>query len=294
MSETVNRKHAYLIVAHHNFSQLQTLIRLLDDSRNDIYLHVDKRSASFQPERIRARHSQLTIIDRISVNWGGHSQIECELRLLKASAAKRYQYYHLISGVDLPVKTQDEIHSFFDSAFPKNYIEFDEKANQTGSFSYRTKYYRLLQDYIGRNTGWKIEVLKKLERNLLRFQRVTGIRRKQHIPIYKGTNWFSITHELVEYLLGEEKLIRKQFYYSVCADEVFLHSVAMVSPYRDSIVDNALRAIDWKRGNPYVYRETDVDELLSSEALFARKFDCRVDRAAIDKVAAALTWDTAI
>ena len=24
-----------------------------------------------------------------------------------------YEYYHLISGVDLPIKTQDDIHDFF-------------------------------------------------------------------------------------------------------------------------------------------------------------------------------------
>ena len=35
-------KHAYCIMAHNNWAQLQMLIDCLDDKRNDIFLHVDK------------------------------------------------------------------------------------------------------------------------------------------------------------------------------------------------------------------------------------------------------------
>lgn len=37
-------KHAYLIIAHSNLKQLQQLLLLLDDPRNDIYIHIDKKS----------------------------------------------------------------------------------------------------------------------------------------------------------------------------------------------------------------------------------------------------------
>lgn len=39
----VNNKHAYLIMAHQNFEQLAILLELLDDIRNDIFIHVDKK-----------------------------------------------------------------------------------------------------------------------------------------------------------------------------------------------------------------------------------------------------------
>lgn len=35
--------HAYCIMAHGNFEQLQKLINLLDDRRNMIFLHVDRK-----------------------------------------------------------------------------------------------------------------------------------------------------------------------------------------------------------------------------------------------------------
>lgn len=39
-------KHAYCIMAHGNWQQLQLLINALDDVRNDIYLHVDKKAVA--------------------------------------------------------------------------------------------------------------------------------------------------------------------------------------------------------------------------------------------------------
>ena len=35
-------RHAYLIMAYNNPEQLIKLIKLLDDSRNDIFVHIDK------------------------------------------------------------------------------------------------------------------------------------------------------------------------------------------------------------------------------------------------------------
>lgn len=41
-------KHAYLIIAHNNFYILKKLIALIDDERNDIYIHIDKKTKNFK------------------------------------------------------------------------------------------------------------------------------------------------------------------------------------------------------------------------------------------------------
>ena len=289
MSDSTNQKHAYLIMAHTNFPQLQILINLLDHPSNDIYLHVDKRSVDFRPEMIQVSASTLTIIDPIRITWGGHSQVQCELNLLKASAPNHYRYYHLISGIDLPLKSQDEIHEFFEAHYPENFINFHAPSNESKSFLYRIEQYHIFQDLMGRSKGLVPGLLRRANNGFIALQKLVGFRRKQYIPPYKGTNWFSITDELVQYVLSQEALIKKQFYYSSCADEVFLHSVAMASPCRDTIVDDCLRAIDWDRGDPYIFRQEDVDGLLVSPNLFGRKFDSRVDAQAIGKIVAHLT-----
>lgn len=284
MSETCRKKHAYLIIAHNNFGQLQQLIDLLDDERNDIYLHIDKKAKDFQLENLRTIHSRVSVVNRISVTWGGHSQIQSEMELLKESGKKHYQYYHLLSGADLPLKTQDVIHEYFNREPKKNYISYDDDSVRE-SYYYRTEYYYMLRNFIGRKQDLATKILVRLENLSLKLQKSIRIKRKQIVPFYKGANWFSITDDMVQYLLCNQDIIKKQFYYSFCGDEVFLHSLAMASPYSDTIVRDALRATDWNRGTPYVYRKEDVPELLKSEKLFGRKFDIAVDSEAINMIA---------
>lgn len=285
-------KHAYLIIAHNNFNQLEQLIKLLDYSKNDIYLHVDKKATSFCYDSIETKYSDLIFIERINANWGGYSLIECEMNLMKAAAPKHYQYYHLISGSDLPLKKQEEIHHFFNVNKGKNYIHFAEKENRTKSFISRTRYYHFFRDIIGRNRGFKFLVLKCFEKSMMLIQKMLKVHRKEYIPLYMGSQWFSITDSLLQYVLSQEKIIKKQFKYSFCGDEIFLQSIAMTSSFRESIVNNSLRAIDWKRGNPYVYRKEDVQNLISSPYLFARKFDQKIDQSAIDAVVEYIKYNT--
>ena len=40
-------KHAYLIMAHDHLDFLKERLLCLDDSRNDIYLHIDRKAGSF-------------------------------------------------------------------------------------------------------------------------------------------------------------------------------------------------------------------------------------------------------
>ena len=42
-----SERHAYLIMAHNNFYILEKLLILLDDPRNDIYIHIDKKVSKF-------------------------------------------------------------------------------------------------------------------------------------------------------------------------------------------------------------------------------------------------------
>ena len=289
MSE--NTKHAYLIIAHDNFTQLQLLLNLLDDERNDIYLHVDKKAASFSPSDVKVSKSQLIFVDRINVIWGGHSQIQCEMNLLKAAGAKHYRYYHLLSGVDLPLKTQDEIHGFFQKHHGKNFITYDKAAIETGIFIDRTQYYHFFNNIAVKRNTLAMRILRKLDRIAVGAQRLIGLKRKEIVPLYKGANWVSITDEMVQYILTCKEIIKKQFYFSDCGDEVFLQSIAMQSPYRNTIVTNSYRAIDWLRGSPYTYRKDDVPQLLASSYLFARKFDSAVDTEAIRMVVEHLSSD---
>ncbi|EGS8310725.1 hypothetical protein QDE85_003086, partial [Enterococcus faecalis] len=101
------KKHVYLIMAHDNFDMLSLLLKELDDIRNDIVIHIDKKSSNVNIADLKThcQYSEVSFIESISVTWGAYSQIECELALLKAAVKRNYNYYHLISGLDFPLKS---------------------------------------------------------------------------------------------------------------------------------------------------------------------------------------------
>ena len=269
-------KHAYLIVAHDNFEQLNTLLNLLDDERNDIYLHIDKKSAGFSPEMLSGALSRasLHLVRRGSITWGGYSQIRTTLLLLKQACKTAHSYYHLLSGVDLPLKTQSEIHSFFEHNPDREYIAVDNKLHRDEALAERVRYFYPFQDIIGRHHSPLYDFLRTLQGKLVALQMKLKISR---IPaaapyVYKGSNWFSISHEAALYLLSRQKEIRRRFRMSSCGDEFYLQTVFMLSPFAKKLADNNLRFIDWDRGMPYTFTGEDYELLMNSGMLFARKF----------------------
>ena len=281
-------RHAYLIMAHHEFGLLETLLQLLDDPRNDIYLHVDRRARGFDPARLHAllTSSNLYLAERMPVSWGGDSQIRCELRLLDMAAARgSYAYYHLLSGVDLPIKTQDEIHAFFLASDDRIYLGCNFHPAQA-LLEQRLAQYHPLQNLIGRGETRARAYLSLLDQLFCRLQRALGINRmaRSGLSYVFGDNWFSIPQAFAEYVLQQLPLIRKCFYRTKNADELFLQTLAYNSPFREAIVPSCYRLIDWERGTPYTFRMDDLALLLDSDRLFARKFSQTTDSAVIEAI----------
>lgn len=63
-------KHAYLIIAHNDPYCFHKLISLLDDKRNDIYVHIDKKSDINLFNNVKVKYSNIYFTNRIDVQWG--------------------------------------------------------------------------------------------------------------------------------------------------------------------------------------------------------------------------------
>lgn len=298
----MNTRHAYLIMAHHQFDVLERLISQLDDERNDIYLHIDKKVSHFDFKKIRslALKSSVYFVPRINVNWGGYSQIQCELILLKAAVQRNYRYYHLLSGSDLPLKTQDEIHTFFQYYDGIEFVHFSKETKPEMKKIYsRISRYHLFQDTASRFSFKKLRFYTTaLDKSVLLFQRIIRTNRLKQAPftLKFGSSWFSITDECANFVISKEPWIEQFFSRSKCADELFLQTLLYHSPFKkrlsvkrsDQEQYSNMRKIDWgkkpKRKNPSIWTETDYGNLVSSEALFARKFDSAVDSTIIESL----------
>ncbi|MGM9553174.1 MAG: beta-1,6-N-acetylglucosaminyltransferase [Faecousia sp.] len=282
-------RHAYLIISHQNFKQLEILMSLLDYEANDIYVHIDKKSklSGFEREKLKRvlRHSEMSFVKSRKVSWGADSLMKVEITLLQEATKRNHVYYHLLSGADLPLKTQSYIHEKLNRD-GRDYIalETNRQPNITKSFLDRFRYFYFLQNQIDRNK--EKSRIRKVQSLLLSIQKSIGIDRtkRANFEYVKGSQWFSITHDTALYIIDRYPQYKKYFIRSFIPDESFLQTIVKNAPLRDHVVDDNLRYIDWKRGSPYVFRDEDYDILMKSEKLFARKFDTYVDQRIILRI----------
>lgn len=290
----MKNKHAYLIMAHNEFYILEKQLLLLDDYRNDIYIHIDKKVKNFDFNYYKniLKKSKLYYVKRVDTRWGDFSLVQCELNLLKAAIKEQYKYYHLISGVDLPLKTNDEIHTFFNS---NNGLEFIHFCTEQQAINARNRVlrYHFMRWYKTSNKHINY-ITRAINEILNAIQYITNFQRKwdRNIKLQYGTQWFSITNDLAKYVVSKEDWINKYFKYTSCPDELFLQTLTYNSKFRERLYrqemddnyDSCKRYIDWKRGNPYIFKQDDFEELVNSNKLFARKFSSKVDNEVINNI----------
>lgn len=291
-------KHAFLILAHKDDYCFRTLIKMLDDNRNDIFIHMDSKNTRYSQFDIESliKKSHIVHTARTDVSWGDYSQINAEFILMKSAISSKcdYQFFHLISGQDLPINTQDNIHNFFNSNTSKQFIQFDN-ADFENSFSDRVHCYHPFQKTLGREALKRKPVNKPIRWSINRISRTAQLRFfpiNRNIKFEKGANWWSITRDLVNYTLEKEQWVKSHFLHSANGDEVFMQTLVENSEFRNNLYHTAhdntcesfSRLIDWNRGKPYVFQSDDWAVIKKSNMSFARKFDSKIDQQIITKI----------
>lgn len=285
-------KFAYLIMAHNNAEQLKLLIKALDYPENDIYLHIDKKSNELDFEVFQncTASAKIYVYSRYKVYWADLSQTKCQFFLLTKAVCSYHDYYHLISGADFPIKRHKDIIRFFQSNAGNEFVHFEsyqpcKKETCTTFHFFQGKINRTSNKYIRK-------VLGTLETCSITVQKKLGIQR----TFYCGANWFSITHKLASELVSNQKRLIKKVRFTICSDEFVLQTYLMSegditgkSKSEENNYQSIMRAIDWQRGTPYIWKKQDYRQLIESEYLFARKFDEKVDRLIINQISDYLT-----
>ena len=260
-------KHAFLIMAHNQFDILEKLIMMLDDERNDIFLHIDKRVKDFNIKRFSAliKHSGLFFTKRIPVYWGHSSQVDCELLLLgECLSHGTYAFVHLLSGVDLPIKSQGDIHRFFDSHPDTQFLQ----VGYADRHLYRLEKYHFFLKHTCVPKRLKNSVNRVLDLVTSKLK-INRLKKYGEINIIKTANWFSITGACAAYVYEQRRFIWRLTRFTVCADEMFLGTVIFASPFRNQVYNPEP---SWDGHMRYIDR------------LFARKFDTMVDKEIVDYV----------
>ena len=287
-------KHAYLILAHNEPELLSLLVERLDDVRNDIYIHFDRKLSVF-PD-IKTLHAGLYILkDRVDVRWADVSMLEAEYKLFHAvvDSGCEYSHHHLISGVDLPLKNQDYIHSFFAQHHGKEFVGLHQRP--MNSHADRALHYWHPFTRSFRGSGCVFAIKRILRYLVIQTQVLLGIRRNTTIPFHKGGQWVSITRELIDYLLEQEDRAFTIFSRTFGADEYFVPTLIWDTPFMERLFDatdesrGAMRYIGWRADGRLIdFTSQDLPALQQTEYLFARKFNSR-DKAFLQEILALST-----
>lgn len=226
---------------------------------------------------------------RIDVRWGDYSLIACEMALFQyAYEHGPYEYYHLISGVDFPIKPMVEIRRFFEQNRGKEFVGFNDVF-----YMARVDRYHFFTRYL-KPKGIVARAFWKVSRPIMSSITNSNIAKRslENIEWRRGSEWASLTNDACSYLLSKKAYIKKGYKHTTCCDEVYKQTLLWNSPFRSKIYnyedeyEGCMREIDWNRGEPYVWGQSpeDFEILMNSNKLFARKFDENISKDLIIKL----------
>lgn len=290
-------RHAILITTHDNVEISKNLLSLYDDKNIDFYFLIDKKAKSYNEEVLKdiCKKSNVYFVPKINIYWGSFSQIQAEYILLENSVKKSYDYYHLISGCDIPLYTKNEFFDFFEQNKGKEFVEYSPKEiAEKNKVQDRVKYYYAFMESVREKSAIKRKPKTFLREFFLKLQKLLKIDRTKGKEFQYGSNWFDITDDFAKYVLKNKPWVIKHFKKTCCADELFLQTLLFNSPFysnnyyclneKNRILQRN-RYTDWTRGQPYTFKKEDYNEIINiKESLFIRKFNYKNDAEIVNKL----------
>lgn len=272
-------KFVYGIICHRLTSPLQFLIsEISKNSDSIILLHIDaKTDDTIFVETFSSNEKVHILSERENVLWGGYSQIQATLNLLKYANKFEYQYFTFLSGDDIPLQKIDLYHDFLINN-PYEYLDIE--FNPDHNIYTRVKYKHpicFFQKHRSQKELWLCKFYK--------FMFKLGLYRNdltQLPPLIKGSSWFSLSQAAINYIfkyLENHPHYIEVFKTSLCGDEIFFHSILYNSDFKEKIKttgnksESFVRYIDWFTGPDYprTLAQEDFTGMKDSGLFFARK-----------------------
>jgi Core-2/I-Branching enzyme len=230
-------------------------------------------------ERELGAAPNVRLLPRRPIQWAAFSQVEAVLDGVKALLdwPEKLAYGVLLTGQDYPLRPPDAIEGELERAGGRSFL------------TYRPSTGRFLRRLTQRH--WHRTVLGRKLRLPNRFVPIT-VRRSlpEGLRPYHGSGHWCLSRKCLEHVASRNQEEIDLFRWASSPDEALFQTILINSPLANSIVNDDLRYVDWSEGgaSPRVLTSYDLDRLLASHCLFARKFDPSVDSAVIDALDARL------
>jgi hypothetical protein len=285
---------AYLIMAHKDPKQLYRLISRLIDGSSEFFIHIDKKAIFDQFEILKELGDVVHFTERFDSKWGSYGTIKPYLAGMEAvkNSPKKFDRIILLSGQDYPIKSNEEINSFFENSAYSVFIDHFPIPNyKKWPGSDRGGLYRVDKYYFG--TKWH-EFLRSKTMNLLS-RYIPVLRRKMPngMKPYTGQTWWILDMYALNYILDYNEKHPEYLAFhknTFVADELFIQMVIGNSTdqkLKESIENSERRFTIWEKANsahPKILRLSDFDAIANADDLFARKFDENVDAEILEMI----------
>lgn len=285
---TSPKRIGYCLFVHKNPEQVRRLIDRIYDV-NDVY-HI----TVFCNRAKEGEWEAKLPMDRGNVHVaymrsGAHStflQVAATLQAMRFLKNRDIDHMIMLSGQCYPLMTREEIKNNLD--VDRSYFKYRSEPEFGPAIRNRFKYCYIRVP--NPNLIRKIFGRKATDRNIfIKFPRMSDGPPGGMAP-YMGTNWLILKKEHLNYILDfveENPRYMRYFRNFISADESFFHIILLNSIFRDEIVNEGRTYVDWTdRGSqlPNFLISDDLDAIMSSGCLFARKFDADIDEKVLDSI----------
>ena len=207
------KKHALLIQAHQDISYFIKLAKIQPNV--NFYVHIDAKSDYFPDAETAQLANVFLLKDRITVRWGGFSQIKATLKLFEtAFANKDNAYFHLVSGEDVVLQPFEVIEKQWQQRFGFQAMMTCEMAPQYA--------YRFIMDSPHADSNWQRQLTGKI---ITKLQQGVAKVKPYHSPIYFGSQWFSVTRADWEKIVPFTDEYSDFFRHKLVPDEHFFQTL---------------------------------------------------------------------
>ena len=250
---------AYIVTAHKNPDQLVRLLERLNTEGATFFVHVDKATDAGTYDRMvdglrrlpnvrfmkkRFKCHYMTLYSAVQAAVQGMTEI-FELGV-------PFDYLLYVTGQDYPIKTNDEIKAALENAHGQSYLTYlplpFEGWHPTGG--------RIVQN-ASRYESWHLHLFNRhlqvpLKRGRLRRVVNMVLPRKRRFPMgfmpYGGWAYWCLARRHVEYAHNFVKAnpsYLRFFRFAKSADEMFFQTMLLNSPFKEQIINDDLRYVDW-------------------------------------------------
>jgi len=284
-------KIAYVILAYKYPEQLSRLINILRSERSAFFVHIDKKvDISGFRSALGSGADDIVFLRRENSSWGSVGSVKAVLNGIRQvlDSSIKFDYIYVMSGQHYPIKTIQFIEEFFGKDTDKSHIQCmklpDGCWGKEGGMDRISRYHPM---FLRNRHLFKITQLCLRYLNFVLPPKTFPPYIKTY---YGGEFMFGFNRYTAKYIMTfteNHPDFIDFFKYVICADEIFFQTLLMNSDDEkvlSNIVNTNLTYVDWSGPppNPAILKRGDFDKLLSTDKLFARKFDTTVDSKILD------------